>query len=278
MQPIPVEFFSGQGGTYYIPTLPSSASLLAYYDAGLTSSYVSGSSTWYDLSGNGYHATLTGSSPLYVTSSGASAVYSYSPALFFSQSLGYFTISSSLNDAFNPSNTTFPFGVCDTPPTYSSSGDWTMIMFATANGDAYLQQTLFGFQIGNSGTMKLRMQYDNTQDSYNILPSYGIGLIGGLAVGVTENVWNTVSSTKQCLTGFKTTNLSSINNPYNATQSVIDNSATYKNASQLLSGTGSSSIGSSWGGYIQAALLYNRILSPAELAQVATYFKYRKLN
>ena len=115
MQPIPVEFFSEQGGTFYIPTLPSTASLLAYYDAGITSSYTSGSSTWYDLTGNGYHATLTGSMPTYSTDI-AGNHYNYNPSLTFNIGQGYFSAPDSLCTNFGTTQyqITLPFPSIET--------------------------------------------------------------------------------------------------------------------------------------------------------------------
>jgi hypothetical protein len=83
------------------PSLPSG--LVARYDAGNSSSYSGSGSTWYDLSGNGFHATLTNPSW---------------------SSAGYFNSDSGTNFVV-PGNTTI----------YSSNFTWCIRFQVTSNLD-----------------------------------------------------------------------------------------------------------------------------------------------
>jgi hypothetical protein len=288
MNSIPVTYYGKSQTAFYNPPAPSTQSLLCWLDAGLTSSYTSGSSTWYDLSGNGYNATLTGSASMSFETSGpgnAYNFYGYNPSFRF-ENVGQsdpkmWVISSSLCTALNPSNTSFPYSVCNTPPTYLSTGDWTVVMVGRVGYDIFSTPDGIALRIGETNQDKVRIQTIAGDTGTQIYARYQQGsgnssrsvFSGGNAIS-----YATIFGTKACWASSKATYGVFYTSPYAATGSNIDNTTGYVIANQLLSGSGTTYIGPSWNGFIQAILIYNRILSPTEQKQIANYYVFRKLN
>lgn len=284
MNNIPVEYYSSGERTYYIPPTPSTQSLLCYLDAGLTSSYTSGSSTWYDLSGNGYNATLSGSATMsFVTESidGGSNWYGYSPAFRFenvgSANPKLWVVSSSLCAAFNPNNTTFPYGVCQTPPVYSSSGDWSVVLVGMNGYNIFTSYSGNALQIGDSGVAKFTFKVTGGDPAMYIAARYTVGTRQFSVGGVSQN-YSTFYASKTCYGGSsKATYGGYYNTPYVTSYTNTDNDLGFA-ANQLLTGSGLTTVGTSWNGYISAVLIYNRILNPTEYSSISNYFVYRHLT
>lgn len=282
MNSIPVTYYGKSQTVIYDPPAPSTQSLLCWLDAGLTASYTSGSSTWNDLSGNGFNATLTGSASMsYQIVTNEGNFYNYCPAFRFENSgqadPKLWVVSSSLCDALNPSNTSFPFSICQTPPTYEPTGDWSVILIGRNGYDIFTSYPGIALRIGDSSTAKFIWRVTSGDPSMVINARYVSGTrvlaIGGSARGFATNY-----ASKTCWANSKATYGGYYNTPYVTSYSNIDNINTYSIASQLLTGSGVTTIGTDWNGYIQAVLIYNRILSPTEFKDINNYYFYRKLN
>jgi hypothetical protein len=294
MIPQPTTHFGGKTSTKQVVPLPT-ASLLAYWDAGLTASY-SGSDqqTWFDLSGNGYHLTLSGSGLAYVTSSGAS-IYAYSPAIDFNtgpfpgNSSYYIRTGSDVCDAFNPTSSgylTLTSSLCSPGPLYLDNVDYTVLFYASASsvgGGLSIGDKLIIQQRTVPTDIRVAGQYEKT----NPPGTTGGTIIADVTPSNNLDSWNLVVGTKICsgsaVFGRKDNSLIGYvyTNPYITPTTNIDN-GTYppgdKIANNKLSGTGPTSIGSDWSGLIQAVVVYNKVLSPTELQNAMDYFKFRKLN
>jgi hypothetical protein len=293
MLPQPTTHFGGKVSIKQVKSLPT-ASLLAYWDAGLTASYSSSDQqTWFDLSGNGYHLTLSGSGTSYVTSSGAS-VYTYSPAIDFyvgpfpGTSAYYIRTGSDVCDAFNPTSSgyfTLTSSLCSPGPLYLDNVDYTILFYANANSIGG------GVAIGDKLTITQRNFPTDIRINGNYAKTNPSGTTPGtIAADVipsnTFNEWNMVVGSKICSgSAFTYKNNSLIgyvyNSPYTTPNTDRDN-GTYPPGNAIanneLVGTGPTSIGSDWSGLIQAVAVYNKVLSPTELQDAMDYFKFRKLD
>lgn len=278
-----------------VPKPIPTASLLAYWDAGLTSSYsASGQTTWFDLSGNGYHLTLTGSGLTYTTASGASDLYTYSPAIDFRGTNAHYGRGGDLCDALNPTASgylTLTDSLCTVGglgPYYYDNVDYTIIFYSNATsigGGLGIGSKLF-FQARSFPTdMRVHCEFEKTNPS---------GSTGG-NVGTDTIVsqpgfgnWNLVAATKECegaVGGGPIYNtrqvVYSYTNPY-ATPNKTTNTAIYppgyKISNNKLAGTGATVIGSDWDGLIQSVIIYNKALTQQEIVDIIDYFKFRKLN
>jgi hypothetical protein len=276
MYTIPIDFFEGDGNeSRHIPAPLPTASLLAYYDFALTSSYVTGSSTVYDLSGNGYHGTLSGSVyPVMVTSS-----FGFYPksCAYFSNSGTSFKVSSSLTDAFGKTvNNVY----CNTPPTYSNDFNFTAVIISKS--EYYTSgQAKSVLEVG--GGFRNLDEYDSGGWINRYRVYYGPG------TGQNSNVDTYITSPfpyssslgahvlqKQCyFVGKELTNSLYISSSYQFYNSGSDGGNVYAN--NILYGSGDVFINRNNKSVIEAILLYNKRLSPDDIFYVLDWFKYRKV-
>ena len=299
MIPQPTTHFGG-GKSIIKQVVPlPTASLLAYWDAGLTASYsASNQQTWFDLSGNGYHLSLTGSGATYVTSSGASGIYTYSPAISFDGNSWFASNETNLCNNFNPTASgylTLTSSLCSPGPLYFDNVDYTILFYG------YPDSIGGALNVGN----KLKFQQLNipTQmfvESFH-LKTNPIGSTGGT---ITQNTyisndfdkWQLLAWSKNCsgsdLGTAVTQNIGySFTSPYVTPTTGTGNAGypsvprTMKAANNLLSGSGEVQIakafggaGFNWQGSIQAVVFYNKVLTPTELNNAIDYFQFRKLN
>jgi len=293
MIPQPTAFFgstsrSSRGQIVPLPT----ASLLAYWDAGLTSSYsASGQQTWFDLSGNGYHLQMSGSGVTYVTASGASALYEYSPALDFTPTTAYFiNTGSALCNAFNPTSSgylTLTSSLCAPGPLYLNNVDYTILFYGLASNVGG------GLSIGSKVSILNRggdVRVLTTHEKTNPVGSTGGTIQNSITPTYGSDRWNLLTLVKQCSGssgGFAITReiAEVFTSAYTIATSFAYGDSGYpsvpasmKAANNLLTGSGDTVVGADWVGYIQAVAIYNKVLTPDELNSAIDYFKLRKLN
>jgi hypothetical protein len=297
MRQQPTSHFGGKPSIKQVVPLPT-ASLLAYWDAGLTASYsASGQQTWFDLSGNGYHLQMSGSGVTYVTASGASGIYQYSPALDFyagpfpGTDAYFVNTGSALCNAFNPTSSgylTLTSSLCAPGPLYLDNVDYTILFYGLAVDIGG------GLAIGDKVSILQRsfptdVRVLTTHEKTNPVGSTGGTIQNSITPTNTFNRWNLITLAKECSGssgGFAITRevASVYENPY-ITASVAYGDSGYpsvpsrmKAANNLLTGSGETRVGSDWRGYIQAVAIYNKVLTPTELRNAIDYFQFRKLN
>ena len=285
----PVNFYSAKKRIpkQYI-SLPT-ASLLAYYDAWFTSSIsASNQTTWFDLSGNGYHGTITGSIT-YVTNSLSQISYDspWRPALIFGGSSRY-TVSGSLADAFG----TISSGYTSAPlcsGSYLNNTDWTIVIVAKPDsiGTALRigDDTIYKYEALQRSfpfDLFLRQNYVKT----NPTGSTGGHIVASTAANNSLGAWGISINTKECysvspsyLPNNKVVQYYK-ENPYTST---VTSSMTgtyppgYPIANNALTGSGLTFLGHTYVGDMQAIAIYNKVLTPTEIDNVFNYFIYREL-
>jgi hypothetical protein len=272
--------------------------LLAYWDAGLVSSYSSSNQqTWFDLSGNGYDLTLTGSGAAYFTASEAS-VYEYSPAIYFDGGAFYESNETNLCSIFNPTASgylTLTASLCAPGPLYYDNVDYTILFFGTA------ANTGGGLSIGSKVRMSqtnfpTRRFIESVHDKTNPVGSTGGTITQQMYVSDDFNTWQMLAWSKICSgSDLGTAVTQNVGYLFNNTGSASSTGygdvgypsvpRTMKAANNLLVGSGEVTIAKAgsgdafnWNGWIQAVAIYNRVLKPYELQNAIEYFKYRKLD
>jgi len=203
------------------------SNLQLYLDAANTTSYPGTGTTWYDLSGQNNNVTMQNSSNISYTSTGG----------------GYFTLTS--NGYFNKSSTTLPTG--SSP--YSMSA-WIQL------GSTWNGQGIIG--IGNSTTGSQTNQFRTTTTNAFVAYWYGNDYAVTTSLspvtqwfyiltqwdGTTRSIWLNGSQVgSQTASGL------------NVTSSLLQVGATNVGGSETLQGK------------IGQALIYNRVLTSAEIAQ-----------
>jgi len=274
MYNLPIEFFNRSGSqSRHIPKPLPTASLIAYYDFALTSSYVTGSSVVYDLSGNGYHGYLTGSMPLMVTSN-----FSFYPkqCIYFNTPSSGFIITSSLTTIFgNQANDYY----CNTPPTYSNDYNFSAIIIAKS--DYYESGAAKSVFRAGTKIRFLNFGYDGNEYGRYII-YYGLGTGQDSNIDATQPTVYPYSSsmaafvlTKECnYFGKAAVNSIFISSSYNPLNSgsvgnLYGNNVLYSTPSTAIINENNKS-------FIEAILLYNKKLSPDDVFYAVDYFKYRK--
>jgi hypothetical protein len=296
MYPIPTNFYGTKTSIKQIIPLPTT-NLLAYWDAGLTSSYsASNQQTWFDLSGNGYHLTLTGSTT-YNTSSGAS-IYEYSPAITFNGS-GYFESNeTTLCSLFNPTASgyfTLTSSLCAPGPLYLDNVDYTILFFGLASDIGGAMTVGTKVEISQEGVPS-QMFVESDHEKTNPVGSTGGNITQQMYIPTTFSTWRMMAWSKNC-SGSDLGTAVTQNIGYSYTSPTISPTTgtgnagypavprTYKAANNKLAGSGEVTVGKArpggafnWRGDIQAVAIYNKVLSPTELNNAIDYFKFRKLN
>ena len=315
MIPQPTTFFGGKSIVRQSPIpSPYTASLLAYWDFGRTGSYVSGSQYLYDLSGNGYHLTGSGlNNATWVTSSGAS-IYDYSPALNVSF-VTNFDMSSSiaLSQAFNPTSSgwlSFTSSLCGATASYQDNVDYTVIVYCKPSGPSSYGNSYTPGLIGIGTKLWIVVRFPFATDCliashYEQLNPTGSSPTTLTRVDtsppITTGEWTMLVATKECsgsyTSGSQTFSLNkTIGSGYyassgssypvtegiNQTDGYAPNTTGFKFANNKLVQSAAQNratgLAGGFNGDIQAALIYNKVLTPQQIEDTFNYFRFRQLS
>ena len=237
-----VQFKNGQHGT---PSIVKN-SLIAYYDTANTLSYVSGSSSIFDLSGNAHTGTLnkSGTSPLpvYNSSYGGNLYFTGSMAQF-GQNGGYISLGTftGLGSTDRTLDNWFFFN----GPVPVGAGDQTRMVTFTNDDTTTFDYTTIGFGMTNTGGIEAGIG-GPPHDAYIVVP-FQYGIWNHACMTVASNVVNFYMNGK--LVGTKTN-----------TGAIATNPIGYI-------GRYNQGYGEYFVGNIATVSVYNRALSPTEVAQ-----------
>jgi hypothetical protein len=131
-------------------------------------------------------------------------------------------------------------------------------------------------RMGNNNADKFRFQIASGFPGMDAFARYTAGS-RGVNLGGSARSWAVNYASKACWANSKATYGGYWNTPYTTDYTAIDNTTGYTIASQLLTGSGATTIGTDWRGFISAVLIYNRILNPTEYRSISNYYYYRKL-